>query len=165
MNGASDFNTRRGVVLAGSVFAATGLAGLSNVLLPIFPRMLEVDMISGIFLTDSLSSVIRALLPPVFVYGACKRVSGFPFSTRTISIVALTAAILGRYVGISIGYVLLGRRLPTLLVLVSSADLAAREFGVVMWVGVALGILGVGVWGAVGAFGGIGLFNHTSDAE
>lgn len=158
-------NTYPGAVLAGTVFAATGSAGLVNVVLPILPQMFGVDMVSGVFLTRSVSSILHAVFPLAFVYGVCNRVTGFPCSLRAISIISLTAAIVGRYVGVSIGHVLLGRQLPTLLVLVSPAELAAREFNVVMWIGVVLGILGAGVWGTVGAFGGIGLYNHTSDAE
>lgn len=160
-----DSNAHPRLVLGTTVFAATGIAGLVNAIFPVVPRLLGIDMVTGIFLTNSVSPFLHALLPLAFVYVVCKRIAGFPISTRAIVIISLAAAILGRYVGTSVGYVLLGRQLPTPLVLVSSADLAAREFSIGMWVGVVLGILGAGLWGAVGTYGGIGLFSHSSNSE
>lgn len=153
------------LVLAITVFGATVTASVVTTSLPVLPQLLGVDMVSGMFLVNSVVPFIHALFPLGFVYAVRRRGIGFPVSTWAVVMISLTAAVLGRYVGTSIGYALLGRQLPTPLVLVSSADLAAREFGVVMWVGVVLGVFGAGLWGTVGTLGGIGFFVHSSDSE
>lgn len=151
-------------VVAAVVFAATASAGLSTTLLPALLEPFGVDTVSGAMLLDAASPFLHALPPLAFVYAACRRFGGIPLSALTVAAVSLPGAVLGRYVGTGVGYVLLGNGLPTPLVLVSSADLAAREFGVVLWAAVALGVLGAGLWGTVGALGGIGAFRHSPDS-
>jgi hypothetical protein len=154
-----------GSVLAATVLAATTVAGLSDVLLARSPRLLGTDAVSGIFLVNALSPFVHALLPLAAVYLVYGRESPVPLSIPGVAVVALTAAVLGRYVGISIGYVVVGRQVPTPLVLASSADLAVGEFGAVMWLATSLAVIGAGLWGAVGAFGGIGLAEHATGSE
>jgi hypothetical protein len=151
-------------ILGAVVFAATAGAGLSTTLLPALLESLGVDTVAGAMLLDSVSPVLHALLPLAFVYAACRRFGGVSLSARTVAAVSLPVAILGRYVGTGVGYVLLGNGPPTPLVLVSSADLAVRKFGVVLWAAVALSVVGAGLWGTVGALGGVGAFRHSPDS-
>lgn len=152
-------------VLGATVLAATGVAGLLGVLLERLPGLLGTDGVSGIFLVNALAPFVQALVPVTFVYLVYRRESPVPDSLTRVAIVSLTAAILGRYLGTSLGYVLVGRQVPTPLVLASSADLAASEFGAVMWLATSLAVLGAGLWGAVGAFGGLGLAHHSTGSE
>lgn len=151
-----------GAVLAATVFAATASAGLSSALLP---ALLDPLGVSGVILVDATSPFLHALLPLAFVYVACKRVGGVVLSTWAVAGISLPTAILGRYLGTGVGYVLRGGGPPTPLVLVSAGDLAAREFGVVLWTATALGVLGAGLWGAVGALGGVGAIRHAPGPE
>ncbi|WP_435066737.1 hypothetical protein [Haloplanus sp. C73] len=153
---------RYGFALAVTVCAATGIAGLVGVALPVLPELLGVDVLAGRFLAGAVAPFVHALLPLGFVYAARKRGARVPSSPWAVALVSLTAAVLGRYVGVGVGHLVLGRGLPSPLVLASSADLAAREFGAVMWAAAVLGVLGAGLWGVVGAFGGLGLFSLTS---
>ncbi|WP_251343587.1 hypothetical protein [Haloplanus halophilus] len=164
MTGSDRPTTRPALALAASVFAATGSASLSSALLPALRDSLGVGAASAAVLVGAVSPFLHSLLPLAVVYAAGKRIGGFPVSAWTVAGVSLTAAVLGRYVGTGVGYALGGRPLPTPLVLVSPADVAAREFGVVLWIGVVVGVLGSGLWGVVGAFGGIGLVNRTHSA-
>lgn len=143
---------------------ATGSAGLLTVLLPALLEPLGVDAVAGVLLVGAISPFLHALLPLGFVYAACERIGGLPLSTRTVAAVSLPAAVFGRYVGTGAGYVLLGRGLPSPFVLVTAGDLAVREFGPVTWVVVAVGVLGAGLWGAVGALGGVGAVRHSVDS-
>ena len=153
------------VILAATVLTATAIAGLSEVLLARLPRLFGTDAVSEIFLVNALSPFVQTLLPLAAVYLVYERESSVSLSIPGVAVVALAAAVLGRYVGVSLGYVVVGRQVPTPLVLASSADLAVGEFGAVMWLATSLAVLGAGLWGAVGAFGGIGLAEHATGSE
>jgi hypothetical protein len=39
------------------------------------------------------------------------------------------------------------------------------EFGAVTWAGVAVSVVGAGLWGALGAVGGVGAFDRGVESE
>lgn len=155
---------RPSVVLGATVFGAGVVGGLASELLPPLTRVLHLGVVATTYLNDTLSTMVVALAPLVLVYVVSLR-APMSLPIPVIAVVSLSSGVVGEWMGIVIGAVVTGTRLPSPVVLVTPADIALDQANVGLLLVLLFGILTAGLWSLVGTFGGIGLVSMVTSPD
>lgn len=151
-------------VLALAVFAAGLLIGGVPATLPVvfFRAGIRVGGPVDIrVIAPALMTATAALAPMMFVFVACRRTAVRSLSVSTIAAISLIVGIGGRYAGAILGTILVGRRIPTIVMLATPADITVGGADPGILLMVLIGVLAAGLWPLVGAFAGVGLAGMT----
>lgn len=153
------------VALLAGVFVTGCLGEFAGEALKAVARPSGLGIVRGQLLANIFSTILLTLGTAIIVFALCRRTPIRSLPVSRIGLVALFAGVAGRYVGLALGRVVRGGRLPSPTELVSPADLALRLSNPGLVLIILVGFVTAGLWSLVSAFGGIGLVTLISGTD